>query len=270
MKVNRYADIIEKSFLNGADFSDAPVSTENEVIVQSESEVGPRAYNLPAYPTPPPSLDYRTLGYVTPVEDQGFCASCYAFAAVCGIEGQVAKQYGKLNSISSQNIVDCSGKYGNGGCLGGNMAMSYKYIISNPGIANKTAYPYTGNNDTCAYNSSILEQKVLSYSYVTGDENYLKSVLAAVGPLPVGVRGSLDSLFYYASGIYDDPSCVGPVDHAVCLVGYGTDNSTNPPKDYWIAKNSWSSDWGEGGYFRLKMGSNLCGIRNYVVYPTIL
>jgi hypothetical protein len=53
------------------------------------------------------------------------------------------------------------------------------------------------------------------------------------------------------------------------ILGYGTDNSTTPPTDYWIAKNSWSENWGENGYFRLKMGLNLCGIRNYVVYPIL-
>ena len=54
---------------------------------------------------------------------------------------------------------------------------------------------------------------------MNGDENHLKSVLAAVGPLPVGMRGSLDSFYYYSSGIYDDPNCDGNLDHAVCIVG---------------------------------------------------
>lgn len=104
-------------------------------------------------------------------------------------------------------------------CQGGSIGISYKYIFSNPGIANLTSYPYAGNVNTCTYNSSILAQKILSYTYVSGDENYLKSVLAAVGPIPVGMKGSLDSFYYYSSGIYDDPTCTGLIDHAVCIVG---------------------------------------------------
>jgi C1A family cysteine protease len=43
--------------------------------------------------------------------------------------------------------------------------------------------------------------------------------------------------------------------HAVLLVGWGTElNEKGMPVDYWIAKNSWGQEWGDGGYFRLLRG----------------
>ena len=39
------------------------------------------------------------------------------------------------------------------------------------------------------------------------------------------------------------------VNHAVTLIGYGTDPSEG---DFWLVKNSWGASWGEGGYIRLR------------------
>ena len=67
----------------------------------------------------PNSLDYRKLGYVTEVSDQGFiCSCCYAFSAQAALEGAIAKKYGVLKKLSPQNLVDCNYDpiNGNWGC----------------------------------------------------------------------------------------------------------------------------------------------------------
>jgi len=50
----------------------------------------------------------------------------------------------------------------------------------------------------------------------------------------------------YGGGILDRGDCV--MNHAVQLVGYGTDSDT----DYWLVRNSWGAGWGEKGYIRVK------------------
>ena len=52
----------------------------------------------------------------------------------------------------------------------------------------------------------------------------------------------------YESGVYNGCSInKTTIDHAVQLVGYGTEAG----QDYWLVRNSWSANWGDGGYIKL-------------------
>ena len=68
-----------------------------------------------------------------------------------------------------------------------------------------------------------------------------------------------------AGGVYDG-TCSTNTDHAIAVVGYGTDAASGDK--YWLIKNSWGSGWGDGGYMKLKRGVGKCGIGGVIATVT--
>nr|KAI8751873.1 cathepsin L1-like [Biomphalaria glabrata] len=217
--------------------------------------------------TPPSAVNWTELGYVTPVKNQGQCGSCWAFSATGALEGQYFKKYGTLVSLSEQNLVDCSGGYGNLGCNGGLMNYAFEYIKNNPGIDTGVSYPYEAIDNTCRFNSATVGATCTGYVNVAQSETALKAAVANVGPISVAIDASRLTFQFYKSGIYFDSGCSSSrLNHGVLAVGYGAIGK----KNYWLVKNSWGTSWGENGYIKMaKDRNNNCGIATAASYPTV-
>merc|ERR1712080_81465 len=87
----------------------------------------------------------------------------------------------------------------------------------------------------------------------------IRSALASTGPLSVAFTVYQDFVTY-KSGVYTHKSGSALGGHAVEMIGYGNEDGT----DYWLVKNSWNEQWGDGGCFKIKAGVNECGIENDV------
>ena len=209
----------------------------------------------------PSVVDWKAIGKVTNIKNQGRCGSCWSFSATGAIESAYAIKTGELINFSEQQLVDCSTQ--NNGCDGGLPAVAFQYVIEN-GIMRWRDYPYTGQQGTCQYSSKDVV-KISSYQYVAPNETSLMEAVATIGPISIAINASSRSFQFYGGGIYYDPLVPSyPLDHAVLLAGYGYQNNDN----FWYVKNSWGTWWGEQGYVYIKRDDdNYLGVTSCASYP---
>jgi cathepsin L len=222
-------------------------------------------FEVPADFTAPSSVDWRQKGAVTGVKDQGQCGSCWSFSTTGSTEGCHFISTGTLNSLSEQNLVDCSTSYGNEGCNGGLMTQAMQYIIANGGIDTEASYPYTAEDGTCNYNAANSGATLKSFNNIAqGNENALAAAVAQ-GPTSVAIDASQSSFQFYSGGVYYEPNCSSTqLDHGVLAVGYGTEGG----QAMWIVKNSWGTGWGMSGYIYMSRNrNNNCGIATMATIP---
>lgn len=238
--VTQFADLTQDEFVN------TYLNTRlNEKFTSSENARTANPSNVRLG-----DVDWVSQGKVSPVKNQGACGSCWAFSTTGSIESAYLLNDNSV-LLSEQQLVDCSGAYGNHGCNGGWMDSAFQYVKDH-GLQTEQEYPYKAVNQPCAADGG--NYKISGFVDVPGCDN-LKNALSG-RPVSVAVDASTWSL--YKSGVLS--KCGTAVNHGVLVVG-ATD-------DYWKIKNSWSGSWGENGFIRLAAG-NTCAVCNYPSYPTL-
>ena len=203
-------------------------------------------------------------GCVTPVKDQGHCGSCWSFSTSGVMEGANCVKTGNLISLSEQQLVSCANKI-NMGCNGGNVDWTFHYLERNEHCSEED-YPYeSGDGDVpkCHECKGAVDKVSEFVDVPKGDEDQLMKALL-LNPVAVAIKADDPEFQVYKGGIMDF-DCKPKLNHAVLAVGFGTEDGV----DYWKIKNSWGTNWGEDGYFRLVRGKNMCGIAESASYPIL-
>ncbi|XP_047495305.1 procathepsin L-like isoform X1 [Penaeus chinensis] len=258
LQMNQFGDMTSEEFtatMNG--FLNTPTRRPAGILRADDDE------------TLPEKVDWRTKGAVTPVKDQKQCGSCWAFSTTGSLEGQHFLKDGKLVSLSEQNLVDCSGKFGNMGCMGGLMDQAFRYIKANKGIDTESSYPYEAQDGKCRFEASNVGATDTGFVDVEhGSESALKKAVATIGPISVAIDASQSTFHFYHKGVYHDDHCSSTMlDHGVLAVGYGTEENGS---DFWLVKNSWNTSWGDDGYIKMSRNqNNNCGIATQASYPLV-
>jgi len=263
VKVNRFADMTNEEYREKY-LKFRPSKDQNFRSMKGQPD------NLMNLRDLPKTVDWRKKNAVTKIKDQGQCGSCWAFSTSGAIEGTNAIKTTTKIELSEQQIIDCSwgDPYDNEGCDGGDMRSAMQYIIDATGIELEKVYPYVdgvgigSDKHRCMWTVTLKAASISGMVNVTEGNETALAVAIVINPVSVAIDASHKSFQYYQDGIYYEPSCGNKnddLDHGVLAVGYGDGY-------YWV-KNSWGTDWGDGGYIQMARNErNNCGIATYATY----
>ncbi|XP_075966443.1 cathepsin B [Anarhichas minor] len=228
------------------------------------------------------------------IRDQGSCGSCWAFGAAEAISDRVCIHSNAKVSveISSEDLLSCCESCGMG-CNGGYPSAAWVFW-TNEGLVSGGLYdshigcrPYTippcehhvnGSRPSCSgeggdtpkcvaqceagYTPSYKVDKHFgksSYS-VLSDETQIQAEISKNGPVE-GAFTVYEDFPLYKSGVYQHVSGSELGGHAIKILGWGEEDGV----PYWLCANSWNTDWGDNGFFKILRGSDHCGIESEVV-----
>lgn len=220
-----------------------------------------------------PSLG-QTGSFTPGIRHQGSCGSCWAFSTIATLEKHHWVQTRQVIDFSQQQLVDCD--LTNNGCSGGWMTKAIAHVVSK-GIARQTAYPYAGVRKTCNINPST---QVASPNLAPVQVPYTsaRAVQGVSLGLSMGTGVHVASNFYQLKGTqtYDvqlaaKDQCGATINHAVNIVGAGTETVNGVARNWISIQNSWGTGWGNAGHLRFYTctdANKIWGTSNVIIHAT--
>ena len=247
----------------------------------------------------PETFDWRDKGvvtrakdqrHITPADDQGWCGSCWAFAAVGALESKILMAGGPEYDLSEQQQISCNNY--NYGCCGGSLNAAvfwrdrgalresctgygdYGTTMGSCGCRNEPPYTHCsnvscGNMGTCGELSYRTDEY---YSVNTGDGNEVKLSLTEDGPANFRFDTYTDFFDFWNTGshrqVYRQSDGFQKGGHAVLLIGW------DDGKGAWLCKNSWGERNGpnnDGTFYIAYSGHNnnlYFGMSNFTITDT--
>ena len=249
------------------------------------------------------SYDPRPLGKVSGIEDQGNTNTCWAFATIAAIEGNLLKKgyvdssinlsenhlayfffHRENDPLGNTNGDENKALYKEWWDRGGNLQGASLHLATWSGVVNQTAAEDYVAGETSAewvgsYKPSVLpagdcykrDYVVENSYYYNYSVNNVKNAIMEHGAVSVGIYMGTDYLSadqesYYTKG--------ETANHAVTIVGWDDDysktnfNSSNRPKSNgaWLVKNSYGTYLHGDGYFYVSYeDASLCELVAYDV-----
>eukprot|EP01061_Rhynchopus_euleeides_P020929 TRINITY_DN33_c0_g1_i4.p2 TRINITY_DN33_c0_g1~~TRINITY_DN33_c0_g1_i4.p2 ORF type:complete len:330 (+),score=118.44 TRINITY_DN33_c0_g1_i4:35-1024(+) len=226
------------------------------------------------------------------VRDQSSCGSCWAFGSTETFEDRRCIHKGVNTEMSTEDTASCCSGLLCGfsmGCNGGQPGAALSWmtrtgVVTGGDYGDKTTcrpytmapcahhvtsskYPACPSSEyptpKCTAQCQTGYSQTYSADKVKGARSYsvtgVEKIMTALQEGPVSAAFTVYADFpTYKSGVYHHTSGSSLGGHAVEIVGYGVESGTN----YWLVKNSWNEEWGEGGFFKIRRGHNECGIEN--------
>jgi cathepsin B len=226
------------------------------------------------------------------IRDQSGCGSCWAVAAAESMTDRhcIATDGARQPYISAQNILTCCGHEECGSCQGGYPIFAWKFWVKSGVVtggafgSTSTCQPYewppcehhtNGSRPQCVAQdttpqcTNTCSQGGFDYQ---GDKSFGKSAFKVAyseetimdeimthGPVEAGFM-VYEDFPHYTSGVYRHVKGNMVGGHAVKLLGWGVENG----EKYWLAANSWNTNWGMGGFFKIAKGTNECMIEDMI------